>query len=85
MLLLKDRILVKINPSEVKNEAGIILPVSMQEKNIGVVVKIGKDVKVLKVGNKVKKYNDVSGPEIEFEGEKLLILSESESIELILD
>lgn len=34
MLLLKDRILVKINPSEVKNEAGIILPVSMQEKNI---------------------------------------------------
>lgn len=85
MLLLKDRILVKMNPSEVKNEAGIILPVSMQENNIGVVVKTGKDVKVLRVGNRVKKYNDVSGPEIEFEGEKVLILSESESIELILN
>lgn len=85
MLLLKDRILVKMNPSEVKNDSGIILPVSMQEKNIGVVVKTGKDVIAIKVGYKVKKYNDVSGPEIEFEGEKVLILSESESIELILD
>jgi co-chaperonin GroES (HSP10) len=84
MILLKDRILVKMNPSEVANASGIILPVSMQEKNIGIVVKIGVDVKAIKVGDKVKKYNDVSGPEIEYEGERVLILSERESIELIL-
>jgi co-chaperonin GroES (HSP10) len=80
----KDRIFVKMNPSEVANKAGIILPVSMQEKNIGIVVEIGPEVKKIKVGDKIKKWNDVSGPEIEFEGQKVLILRESESIEFIL-
>lgn len=84
MKLLKDRILVKMNPTQIENAAGIILPISFHEKNTGVVVLIGPEVEEIKVGDKVKKFNDVIGAEIVYEGEKVLILRESEDIDLIL-
>ena len=80
---LADRVIVK--PSDVaesKTSGGIIIPDTAKEKpQKGTVVAVGPgttDEKMeVKVGDKVL-YSKYGGTEIEYEGEKYLIMSESD-------
>jgi len=82
--LLKDRVLVKPNPTEKSNIFGIILPESQQDRDKGVVVAIGERVSEIKVGDTIRKFKAVQGIPYSEEGVDYLILSESNDIELIL-
>lgn len=79
---LADRILVKPVAAEEKTQSGIIIPDSAKEKPAkGEVIAVGFGTKdeaiVLKVGDIVL-YGKYSGTEIEHEGEKYLIMRQSD-------
>jgi len=85
---LADRVIVKPNDvSESKTAGGIIIPDTAKEKpQEGEIVAVGKGkldengkpIKMdVKVGDKVL-YSKYGGDEIEYEGEKYLIMSESD-------
>jgi len=79
---LSDRVLVKAATAEQKTASGIIIPDSAKEKPLkGEVIAVGPGTKdetmELNVGDVVL-YGKYAGTEIEVEGEKLLIMRQSD-------
>lgn len=79
---LADRVLIKPDKAEEKSAGGIIIPDSAKEKPLkGKVIAVGKGTKdeamELKEGNEVL-YGKYAGTEIEIEGEKLMIMRQSD-------
>lgn len=79
---LADRVVIKPTPAEEVTMAGIIIPDSAKEKPLkGEVVAVGNGTKdeemVLKVGDTVL-YGKYAGTEIELDGEKILIMRQSD-------
>lgn len=84
---LADRVLVKPAPAEEKTISGIIIPDSAKEKPLqGEVIATGNGTKdeemVVKAGDTVM-YGKYSGTEVEFEGEKYLIMRQSDILAVI--
>ncbi len=79
---LADRVLIAPEPAEEKTVGGIIIPDSAKEKPLkGKVVAVGSGTKdeemVLKAGDMVL-YGKYAGTEIEIDGEKYLIMRQSD-------
>ena len=79
---LADRVVIKPTPAEEKTLSGIIIPDSAKEKPLkGEVLAVGNGTKdeemVLKVGDVVL-YGKYAGTEIELDGEKYLIMRQSD-------
>ena len=79
---LADRVLVRPTAAETTTAAGIIIPDSAKEKPLrGEVLAVGQgtkdEVMVLKEGDAVL-YGKYAGTEIELDGEKLLIMRQSD-------
>lgn len=79
---LADRVVIKPVPAEEVTIAGIIIPDSAKEKPLkGEVLAVGAGTKdeemVLKVGDVVL-YGKYAGTEIELDGEKILIMRQSD-------
>ncbi len=84
---LADRVLIKPAAAEEKTVSGIIIPDSAKEKPLkGEVVAAGKGTKdedmVVKAGDSVL-YGKYAGTEIEWEGEKYLIMRQSDILAII--
>ena len=84
---LADSVLVKPAAAEEKTLGGIIIPDSAKEKPLkGEVVAVGNGTKdeemVVKVGDNVL-YGKYAGTEIEFEGEKYLMMRQSDIFAII--
>ena len=79
---LADRVLVKPAAAEEKTVGGIIIPDSAKEKPLrGEVLAVGEGTKdeamVLKAGDQVL-YGKYAGTELELDGEKFLIMRQSD-------
>ncbi|MGL5787775.1 MAG: co-chaperone GroES [Bacteroidales bacterium] len=79
---LADRVLVRPAAAEEKTIGGIIIPDSAKEKPLkGEVLAVGNGTKdeemILKAGDQVL-YGKYAGTEIEVDGEKLLIMKQSD-------
>lgn len=84
---LADRVLIKPAPAEEKTVGGIIIPDTAKEKPLqGEVLAVGGGTKdeemVLKAGDRVL-YGKYSGTEVELEGEKYLIMRQSDVLAII--
>ena len=84
---LADRVLVSPAPAEEVTVAGIIIPDSAKEKPLkGTVLAAGKGTKdeemVVKEGDIVL-YGKYAGTEIEFEGNKYLIMRQSDILAIV--
>ena len=84
---LSDRVLIKPDKAEEKSAGGIIIPDSAKEKPLkGKVIAVGKGTKdeamELKEGNEVL-YGKYAGTEIEIEGEKLMIMRQSDVLAVL--
>ncbi|MBR1712038.1 MAG: co-chaperone GroES [Alloprevotella sp.] len=84
---LADRVLIKPAPAEEKTVGGIIIPDTAKEKPLqGSVLAVGNGTKdeemVLKAGDTVL-YGKYSGTEVELEGEKYLIMRQSDVLAII--
>jgi chaperonin GroES len=84
---LADRVLVRPAEAEQKTASGIIIPDTAKEKpQRGEVLAVGKGTKdhemTVKVGDQVL-YGKYSGTEIEIDGEKLMIMKESDIYAII--
>ena len=84
---LADRVLVKPAAAEEKTVAGIIIPDTAKEKPLqGEVLAVGHGPKdeemVLKVGDTVL-YGKYSGNEVELDGEKYLIMRQSDVLAVL--
>ena len=84
---LADRVLIKPAPAEEKTVGGIIIPDTAKEKPLqGEVLAAGKGTKdeemVLKAGDQVL-YGKYAGTEVEFEGEKYLIMRQSDVLAIL--
>lgn len=84
---LADRVLVKPAAAEEKTVGGIIIPDSAKEKPLrGTVLAVGNGTKdeamVLKEGDNVL-YGKYAGTELEFDGEKLLIMRQSDVLAIL--
>lgn len=84
---LADRVLVKPAAAEEKTVAGIIIPDTAKEKPLkGEVLSVGNGTKdeemVLKVGDTVL-YGKYSGNEVELDGEKYLIMRQSDVLAVL--
>ena len=84
---LADRVLIKPTPAEEVTMSGIIIPDSAKEKPLkGEVVAVGKGTKdeemILKQGDNVL-YGKYAGTEIEFNGDKYLIMRQSDVLAVI--
>jgi chaperonin GroES len=84
---LADRVLVKPTAAEERTISGIIIPDSAKEKPLkGEVLAVGngtKDEKMeVAVGNTVL-YGKYAGTELEWEGEKYLIMRQSDILAII--
>ena len=84
---LADRVLVKPAAAEEKTVAGIIIPDTAKEKPLkGEVLAVGNGTKdeemVLKVGDTVL-YGTYSGNEVEIDGEKYLIMRQSDVLAVL--
>lgn len=84
---LADRVLVKPAAAEEKTASGIIIPDSAKEKPLrGEVLAIGNGTKdeemVVKVGDNVL-YGKYAGTELELDGEKFLIMRQSDILAII--
>lgn len=85
---LADRVLIQPTAAEEVTASGIIIPDSAKEKPLrGTVLATGNGTKdeemILKEGNKVL-YGKYAGTEIEVDGEKLLIMKQSEVLAVVL-
>jgi len=83
----EDHLAVKLSTTESeKTVGGIIIPDTAKEKpQIAEVIAVGNDEdlqKIIKVGDKVL-FGKYAGTEIEFEGEKLLILAKSDLLAIV--
>lgn len=84
---LADRVLVLPAPAEEKTIGGIIIPETAKEKPLrGKVVAVGNGTKdeemVIKLNDEVL-YGKYSGTELEYEGEKYLIMRQSDVLAII--
>lgn len=84
---LADRVLIKPTPAEETTLSGIIIPDSAKEKPLkGEVLAAGNGTKdeemVVKEGDQVL-YGKYAGTEIEFEGEKYLIMRQSDLLAVL--
>ena len=84
---LADRVLIKTTAPEEKTASGIIIPDSAKEKPLkGSVVAVGNGTKdeemVVKTGDNVL-YGKYAGTEIDFDGEKYLIMRQSDILAII--
>lgn len=84
---LADRVLIQPSAAEEVTLGGIIIPDSAKEKPLkGTVLAVGNGTKdeemVLKAGDEVL-YGKYAGTEIEFEGEKVLIMRQNEVLAVI--
>lgn len=84
---LADRVIILPSPAEEVTVAGIIIPDSAKEKPLkGKVVAAGKGTKdeemVLAEGDEVI-YGKYAGTEIEFEGEKYIIMRQSDVLAVV--
>lgn len=84
---LADRVLVNPTPAEEVTMAGIIIPDSAKEKPLkGTVLATGNGTKdeemVVKEGDTVL-YGKYAGTEIEIEGEKYLIMCQSDILAIV--
>lgn len=84
---LADRVLIQPTPAEERTLAGIIIPDSAKEKPLrGQVLATGEGTKdekmVLKEGDSVL-YGKYAGTEIELDGEKYLIMRQSDVLAII--
>lgn len=85
---LADRVLISPTPAEEVTMAGIIIPDSAKEKPLkGVVLATGNGTKdeemTVKTGDNVL-YGKYAGTEIEFEGEKYLIMRQSDVLAVVV-
>ncbi len=86
---LADRVLIKPAPAEEKTLSGIIIPDSAKEKPLrGTAIAVGSGTKdeemVVKV-NDVVMFGKYAGTEIELDGEKLLIMRQSDILAIITE
>ena len=86
---LADRVLVKAAPAEEKTIGGIIIPDTAKEKPLqGTVLAVGNGTKdeemVLKEGDVVL-YGKYAGTEIDIDGEKLLIMRQSDVLAVTVE
>ena len=84
---LADRVVVQPAEAETKTVSGIIIPDTAKEKPLqGKVVAVGNGTKeeemVIAVGDQVL-YGKYSGTELEFEGEKYLIMRQSDVLAIL--
>ena len=84
---LADRVLILPAPAEEKTVGGIIIPDTAKEKPLkGEVVAAGQGTKdeemILKVGDQVL-YGKYAGTELEYEGEKFLIMRQSDVLAIL--
>ncbi len=84
---LADRVLIKPAPAEEKTAGGIIIPDTAKEKPLqGEVLAVGNGTKdeemVLKTGDTVL-YGKYSGTEVELDGEKYLIMRQSDVLAVL--
>ena len=84
---LADRVLILPQPAEEKTIGGIIIPETAKEKPLqGKVVAAGNGTKdeemLIAVGDQVL-YGKYAGTEIEFEGEKYLIMRQSDVLAIL--
>ncbi|MGM9805703.1 MAG: co-chaperone GroES [Candidatus Aphodosoma sp.] len=84
---LADRVLILPAPAEEKTIGGIIIPDSAKEKPLrGKVVAVGNGTKdeemILKAGDEVL-YGKYAGTELEYEGEKYLIMRQSDVLAIL--
>ena len=84
---LADRVLIKPAAAEEKTVGGIIIPDSAKEKPLkGEIIAVGHGTKdeemVVKAGDHVL-YGKYAGTEIELEGEKYLIMRQSDILAII--
>lgn len=84
---LADRVLIKPTPAEEKTLSGIIIPDSAKEKPLrGTVLAAGKgtkDEEMVVKENDVVMFGKYAGTEIELDGEKLLIMRQSDILAII--
>ena len=84
---LADRVLVKPAAAETQTASGIIIPDSAKEKPLrGEVLAVGNGTKdeemVLKAGDQVL-YGKYAGTELELDGEKYLIMRQSDVLAVV--
>ena len=84
---LADRVLIQPTAAEEVTMSGIIIPDSAKEKPLkGKVLAVGNGTKdeemILKVGDQVL-YGKYAGTEIEFEGQKYLMMRQSDVLAVI--
>lgn len=84
---LADRVLIKAAAAEEKTIGGIIIPDTAKEKPLqGTVLAVGNGTKdeemVLKAGDTVL-YGKYAGTEVELEGEKYLIMRQSDVLAVL--
>lgn len=84
---LADRVLIQPAPAEEKTVSGIIIPDTAKEKPLkGSVIAVGNGTKdeemVLKTGDTVL-YGKYAGTEIEMDGEKYLIMRQSDVLAIL--
>ena len=84
---LADRVLIQPAPAEEKTVGGIIIPDTAKEKPLqGTVLAAGNGPKdeemVLKAGDRVL-YGKYSGTEVELDGEKYLIMRQSDVLAVL--
>ena len=84
---LADRVLILPAPAEEKTIGGIIIPDTAKEKPLqGKVIAVGNGTKdeemVLKAGDTVL-YGKYAGTELEFEGQKYLVMRQSDVVAIL--
>jgi len=84
---LADRVLIEPAAAEEKTIGGIIIPDTAKEKPLqGKVIAVGNGTKdeemVLKAGDTVL-YGKYAGTELEFEGQKFLVMRQSDVVAVI--
>lgn len=85
---LADRVLIQPTPAEETTLSGIIIPDSAKEKPLkGTVIAVGNGTKdeemALKEGQTVL-YGKYAGTEIDVEGDKMLIMRQSDVLAVVL-
>ena len=84
---LADRVLISPKAAEEKTVGGIIIPDTAKEKPLeGTVVAVGEgksdEKMILKQGDKVL-YGKYAGTELEYDGEKYLIMRQSDVVAIL--
>lgn len=80
---LADRIVAKSLEAEAKTKSGIYIPDTAKEKpQMGEVVAVGKDVKEVKVGNKIL-YTKYGPNEVKVGADDLLVMKEEDVLAVV--